>query len=292
MMPGILIANSLRAAGRHALMPLKALSPAHWVLQHYGKRLQAQMESEGSLELQKPFVEAGKAPRRGFAPSRLVIFGLFIVTSLLSTAIFLVAGELMIRLFQLQDAQFTGSAADLVAVMILLSYFALLAAVSAVMRRTLIDGRFFARYDELLTYVRALKTPEDVLAYAPTLRASAGRHIRGPYDLYRMVAAARASEDHSAYYRSERLLDAITLLEQRYPFVCKDDDFRQRYWDFGRAIYGVLHKRNPVLVKGSLFAGFQPGHLSYTLSRSGDTTPSPSINGRAYADADAPRVLN
>jgi hypothetical protein len=269
-----------------------ALNRAHWVLQRYGKRLQAQMESEGSLELQKPFVEAGKAPRRGFAPSRLIILGFLIVTGLLSTAIFLVAGELMIRLFQLQDAQFTGSAADLVAVMILLSYFALLAAVSAVMRRTLIDGRFFARYDELLTYVRALKTPEDVLAYAPTLRASAGRHIRGPYDLYRMVAAARAGEDHSAYYRSERLLDTITLLEQRYPFVSKDDDFRQRYWDFGRAIYGVLLKRNPELVKRSLFAGFPPGLLSHPLSRSGDTTPAPDSNGRAYGEPNETRVPN
>jgi hypothetical protein len=176
--------------------------------------------------------------------------------------------------------------------MILLSYFALLAAVSAVMRRTLIDGRFFARYDELLTYVRALKTPEDVLAYAPTLRASAGRHIRGPYDLYRMVAAARAGEDHSAYYRSERLLDTITLLEQRYPFVSKDDDFRQRYWDFGRAIYGVLLKRNPELVKRSLFAGFPPGLLSHPLSRSGDTTPAPDSNGRAYGEPNETRVPN
>jgi hypothetical protein len=198
----------------------------------------------------------------------------------------------MIRLFQLQDTEFTGAAADLVALMILSSYFSLLVAVSMMMRRSVIDGRFFARYDELLTYVRALKTPEDVLAYAPTLRASARRHIRGPYDLYRILAAARAREDHSAYYRSERLLDTLTLLEQRYPFVSIDDDVRQRYWDFGRAIYCVLLKRNPDLVKGSLFAGVQPGPLSHPISRSGDTTSSPTVNGRAYGDLDAPRVLN
>jgi len=258
-MSGGFFSNSWRAFVGFAFGPVTTLFyPLSWLLERYHKRLKDQILAEGDHSTQKPFLETGKIPRRGFVPSRMMIAAFLLGALVASIGIFLVLLEVIIRSFGLQEAVLTGRTADAVAFLLLAMFYAVFAAVVELMRRVILEGRFFATYGLFLTHVRALKSSDEVLAYAPTLKLCAKRHIRGPYDLYRLVASWRAKEDHSAYYRSERLLELLTLLEQRYPFVCKDDDFCRRYWDFGRALYRVLWHRNPDLVKTSLFSGRPP----------------------------------
>ncbi|MEQ1717243.1 MAG: hypothetical protein ABL907_14885 [Hyphomicrobium sp.] len=120
--------------------------------------------------------------------------------------------------------------------------------------RHVMKGRIFKSYQELVTFVRSCRTSEDVLNYAPVLRHAAKMHIRGPYDVFRIWSSWRASEDHTAYYRSERLLEALIILEQRFPHDSTDERFRQRYWYYARSIYRLLHARDKKLVEEFLFA--------------------------------------
>jgi hypothetical protein len=102
--------------------------------------------------------------------------------------------------------------------------------------------------------VSGSRTSEEVLAYAPVLRHAAKKHIRSPYDVFRIWSAWWAREDHTAYYRSERLLEALIILEQRFPHESTDERFRERYWSYARSIYRLLHARDKKQVEGVLFS--------------------------------------
>ncbi len=292
-MSGGFFSNRWRAVDRFAFWPVITLFyPLSWLLERYHKRLKDQILAEGDLSTQKPFLETGKFPRRGFAPSRLIMVGFLVAVVAVSTAIFMVLCETIVRGFALQDAEFTGTAADLVFFSLLALYYAVFVAVTELTRRYILNGRFFATYDQLMTYVRAQPSSAEVLDYAPTLRLCAKRHIRGPSDLYRMMASWQAQEDHSAYYRSDRLLELLTLLEQRYPFVCKDEDLCQRYWDFGRALYRVLWQRNPDWVKSSLFSGTPPHLLSEGTGRLNGVRHTLPTSTLRFEDEGSERVVN
>lgn len=113
--------------------------------------------------------------------------------------------------------------------------------------------RAFKTYPELLRYVDASASAEEALARIPALRRAAKMHVRSPPDLYRIWQAARSDEDHSAYYRSERLLDALRVLERHFPQESADEGFRRRYWATAQALYRLLLLRDAKTVEGSLF---------------------------------------
>jgi len=292
-MSGGFFSNNWRAFVGFAYGPVITLFyPLSWLLERYHKRLKDQMLVEGDHSTQKPFLETSKIPRRGFVPSRLIMAAFIFGMLMISIGTFLVLLEAIVRGFGLQDAEFTGPTADLVLILLLGAFYAVFVAVAELTRGYILEGRFFAKYDQLMTHVRALKSSAEVLAYAPTLKLCSKRHIRGPYDLYRLIASWRAPEDHSAYYRSERLLELLTLLEQRYPFVCKDEEFRQRYWDFGRALYRVLSHRNPNLVKTSLFSG-RPAYVANEAgSRFNGERQTLVSHALSVGEDDAERMLN
>ncbi len=222
--------------------------------QIYARRLKAQMERESDPFVLRPFVQRSKGDRRGFiAPQLLLLMaGIFIlvvttiVYALLTEVIFWAAGGT--AYIPVEEAP-----AWLVFVM-LGGWYGVFIVLVETLNRKILKGWIFKNYTELVTYVRASRNAEEVLSYAPVLRYAAKRHIRSPYDLFRIWSSWRAAEDHSAYYRSERLLETLIILEQRFPHESTDERFRQRYWSYARSIYRLLYSRNKMMVEGSLFA--------------------------------------
>ncbi len=79
-------------------------------------------------------------------------------------------------------------------------------------------------------------------------------------------AAWRDEDDHAAYYRSERLLDALEVLAQRFPHDSADEQFRKRYWAYAQSLYRLLLLRDPQSVAHSLFAKPYPDSPDATRS--------------------------
>jgi hypothetical protein len=171
---------------------------------------------------------------------------------------------------------------------VMAGWFGTLHLISRFIHRRYIEGRIFPGYPELLTHIRACKTSEDVLAYAPSLRAAAKTHIRRPYDLYRLWAAWRDAEDHAAYYRSERLLDALELLAQRFPYDSSDEAFRKRYWAYSQSLYRLLLLRDPTKVQHLLFAKPYPASAETTRrdreAKLAQARAKPDIDLAAHGD--------
>lgn len=226
----------------------------YWASQCYGRRLKTQMERESDPYIQTPFVQRSTVGLRGWIPPRLlqVIGGILIlaattiVYALLTEFVFwAVGGTTYIPVEEAPTWLFLVTACG---------WYGVLVIVVETLNRKILKGWIFRNYTELVTYVRASRSAEDVLGYAPALRHAAKMHVRAPYDLFRIWSSRRAAEDHTAYYRSERLLEALIILEQRFPHESTDERFRQRYWSYARSIYRVLFARDKKMVEGSLFA--------------------------------------
>lgn len=222
--------------------------------QIYARRLKAQMARESDPFVLRPFIQRSDVPRQSWiAPYPVILMAGAVIVGMTTLAfsglthiIFWASGGS--SYLPLEDAPLW------ICMMVLGGWYGLLVLVVETINKQVMEGRIFKSYEELVTYVRRCRTSEDVLAYAPVLRHAAKMHIRAPYDLFRIWSSWRAAEDHSAYYRFERLLETLIILEQRIPHESSDERLRQRYWSYGRSIYRVLHTRNQKLVEGSLFA--------------------------------------
>lgn len=240
-----------------AVKPVLALGGHHRSGMHSGrfrKRLNAQKSRESDPLVVEPFRDAGFLPRRAWVPSRILMFVFTIALLIVTSAIFLVVIEIAAWVSGMTEMIAAEDVPEWVYFALMAGWFCALWAAMELVKRHILDGRVFPTYIEILTHVRACKSSKDVLSYASSLRYAAKMHVRSPYDLYRVWRAFRDGEDHPAYYRTERLVELLVLLEQRFPFTSEDDRFRARYWAYGRSIYRVLLRRDAELVAGSLFA--------------------------------------
>ncbi len=242
-----------------ALWPAKKLGMGRvlWaggLVGRYRKRLNAQKARESDPLVAEPFREGGFVPRRAWVPSRIMMLVFTIALLIVTSAIFLVLTEIVFWASGLTQAITAEEAPEWVFFIVIAGWYCVLVAVMELVKKHITDGRIFPTYKDLLAHVRACKTSREVLIYASSLRYAAKMHIRSPYDFYRVWRAVRDVEDHSAYYRTERLAELLVLLEQRFPFTSQDYRFRARYWAYGRSIYCVLVRRDAELVTGSLFA--------------------------------------
>lgn len=225
-----------------------------WRCADYEKDLIAIKAREADEIVQRPFRHHGQAsvPARVMNPvSAACMVGVaFGVTVPLFDGLI----TLVQRVSGVSVSEALGAAFDVVGMGLFLAMFS---GVAVVLTRLSDWGwplwRAFKTYPALLQYVETSATSEEVLARVPALRHAAKMHVRSPFDLYRIWQAARSDEDHSAYYRTERLLDALRVLERHFPQENADEAFRRRYWATAQALYRLLLLREAKAVEGSLF---------------------------------------
>lgn len=226
-----------------------------WRCRFYAQLLKAQKEVESDPYVLRPFIHHGRAPIIAWIPPKLIYMPVVGVAMLTATIGYFLAMDAIWLALGFHTIVPVDSQLPLwVVLMASAGWFGTLSLFGKVIQRRYIEGRIFPGYSELLTHIRACKTSQDVLAYAPSLRLAAKTHIRRPYDLYRLWTAWRDEDDHAAYYRSERLLDALELLAQRFPYDSSDEAFRRRYWAYAQSLYRLLLLRDPAKVQRLLFA--------------------------------------
>ncbi len=226
-----------------------------WRCRFYAQVLKAQKEAESDPYVLRPFIHHGRAPITAWLPPKLILMAVAGVTLLAaSLGYFHAVNAIWVALGFAPILPIDTQLPLWGLLIVMAGWFVILHLFSKFIHRRYVEGRIFPGYPELLTHIRACKTSEDVLAYAPSLRPAAKTHIRRPYDLYRLWAAWHDDEDHAAYYRSERLLDALELLAQRFPHDSSDEAFRKRYWAYAQSLYRLLLLRDPAKVQHLLFA--------------------------------------
>ncbi|MBY0225237.1 MAG: hypothetical protein K2Q28_05470 [Hyphomicrobium sp.] len=226
-----------------------------WRCRFYAQVLKAQKEAESDPYVLRPFIHHGRAPMTAWLPPKLILMAVAGVTLLAaSLGYFHAVNAIWVALGFAPILPIDTQLPLWGLLIVMAGWFVILHLFSKFIHRRYVEGRIFPGYPELLTHIRACKTSEAVLAYAPSLRAAAKTHIRRPYDLYRVWVAWRDEEDHAAYYRSERLLDALELLAQRFPYDSSDEAFRKRYWAYAQSLYRLLLLRDPSKVQHLLFA--------------------------------------
>lgn len=259
-----------------------------WRCRYYAQLLKVQKEAESDPYVLRPFIHHGRAPITAWLPPKpilLTVAGVALLAASLGyfhavDAIWLALG--FAPILPIDALPLWGF------LILMAGWFGTLHLICTFIHRRYIEGRIFPGYPELLTHIRACKTSEDVLAYAPSLRAAAKTHIRRPYDLYRLWAAWRDEEDHAAYYRSERLLDALELLAQRFPYDSSDEAFRKRYWAYAQSLYRLLLLRDPAKVQHLLFAKPYPASPDTTRrdreAKLAQARAKPDIDIAAHGD--------
>ncbi len=226
-----------------------------WRCRFYAQVLKAQKEAESDPYVLRPFIHHGRAPMTAWLPPKLILMAVAGVTLLAaSLGYFHAVNAIWVALGFAPILPIDTQLPLWGLLIVMAGWFVILHLFSKFIHRRYVEGRIFPGYPELLTHIRACKTSEDVLAYAPSLRPAAKTHIRRPYDLYRLWAAWRDEDDHAAYYRTERLLDALELLAQRFPYDSSDEAFRKRYWAYAQSLYRLLLLRDPAKVQHLLFA--------------------------------------
>ena len=234
---------------------LAAYYGVRWRCRFYAQLLKARKEAESDPYVLRPFIHHGRAPITAWIPPKPILLAVVGVSALAaSLAYFHAVNAIWVALGFAPILPIDTQLPLWGLLIVMAGWFGTLHPITKFIHRRYIEGRIFPGYPELLTHIRACKTSEDVLAYAPSLRAAAKTHIRRPYDLYRLWAAWRGAEDHAAYYRSERLLDALELLAQRFPYDSSDEAFRKRYWAYAQSLYRLLLLRDPAKVQHLLFA--------------------------------------
>lgn len=225
-----------------------------WRCADYEKDLVAIKAKEADELVQRPFQHHGQAA----VPARVMnpVSAACMVGVAFGIARLLFAGLIILvhRVSGVSIPEALGAAFDVVGMGLFLAIFSGV----AVLLARLCDfvwplWRAFKTYPALLRYVETSATAEEVLARVPALRHAAKMHVCSPSDLYRIWQAARSDEDHSAFYRSERLLDALRVLERHFPQESADEVLRRRYWAYAQALYRLLLLRDAKTVEGSLF---------------------------------------
>lgn len=225
-----------------------------WRCAEYEEELRTVEIREADDLIQRPFRRHGQVaiPARvmnPFSAAGMVLSALGITMLLFDGLI-----TLSSRVAGVYVPEVLGAAFDVIGMIVALAIFSGV----AVLLTRLCDWvwplwRAFKTYPELLRYVDASASAEEALARIPALRYAAKMQVRSPSDLYRIWQAARSDEDHSAFYRSERLLDALRVLERHFPQESADEGVRRRYWAIAQALYRLMLLRDAKAVEGSLF---------------------------------------
>lgn len=231
------------------------IAAARLWLDHCAQRLAHHKAAEDDPFLQRPFVHHARAPITHRVLHWSVAFGsaLTIIPAAIAAHLLLVhaliggpAPDLFATL---------GLGSDLLGALVFMGTFFLITEIVARFLQRRFAGWAAANtYGQLKTLANAIATPHDALDFASSLRFAAKMHVRTPYDLYRIWSAITDDIDHSAYYRSERLIDTLTFLQQHFPHDSEDDAFRQRYWAYAQSITAILRARDPALVDHTIFA--------------------------------------
>ncbi len=114
--------------------------------------------------------------------------------------------------------------------------------------------QIFASYNGLLIHAYTAQNSEEALIYAPSLRECAKHHVRSPYDLFIAAHGLFMRNSDTVYYKNARLRDVITYLEKYFPDDDIDENFKRKYWNYGRHIFKLLDFREDPLIENSMFA--------------------------------------
>lgn len=267
---------------------IAAIIGALWYWMRLKRRLAQQKQREGQCWAFEAFLEQASQPRRARAVSRILVVGALLTILIATTVLFVIIADAAIFAFGLREYIENPALSDgTMALLFALWYGALHGAIS-LFQRYAKHQSIFANYQELVTHVRAARSSEEVLEFASSLMRAARMHVRGPSDVLRIWTAVQDPSDHTAYYGTHRLLEALAILEQRFPYASDDAGLRERFWGCGRAIYGVLRERQPELVKSSVFA-----KMSYSdTARAPKNAGSKELCFETTSSADASSTLH
>lgn len=253
---------------------IAAMIGALWYWQRLKRRLALQKQREGQCWAFEAFLEQARLPRRARAVSRILVVGALLTILIATTVLFVIIADAAIFAFGLSFyLENPGLIDGAMTFLVVLWYGALHGAIS--LFQLYAKGQsIFANYHELVTHVRAARSSEEVLEFASSLMRAARMHVRGPSDVLRIWTAVQDPSDHTAYYGTHRLLEALAILEQRFPYASDDAGLRERFWACGRAIYGVLRERHSNLVKSSVFAKMSYPDTAFESKSPGASPPS------------------